>query len=273
MFSIIAAECLISENGTEVCTYAEDSVIITVEGILVYTDHKYCNYPPNDIVPNLLPSHSEQTVYIGQPLALSCTPSEGDFVISWQHNGITIPGIPIDSRRNAILSSILSPFPYNYDLFLPSSLVDDAGIYTCSLLVQDEVIITHSINVTISDGEISVTIITIIIIIMNSIIIVPSVNASTDLAANLINEFEEGLVSITCLPSDGSAIITWELQDGTHLLDMYPDVTLTPANLNHTVTFTSAPIGINRFICGLYNNGGLILNANMITVVALSSKI
>ena len=215
-------------------------------------------------------------------MALSCTPSEGDFIISWQHNGVTIPGLPADNKRNAILSD-LSPFPYNYDLFLSSSLFADTGIYTCSLLIEDEVILTHSINVTVSEGKTTLTkiimnfiiivvVIIIIIIIIITLITVPSIESSTNLAANLIEEFDEGLVTITCLPSDNSAIIFWELHNGIPLLDMYPNVLLTPANLNHTVTFTSAPNGINTVICGLYNNGGVLLNIRTITVVALSGK-
>lgn len=103
--------------------------------------------------------------------------------------------------------------------------------------------------------------------------IVPSVESSTELAANLVQDFEEGLVSITCLPSDESAIISWELLNGTPLLDMYPDAALTPGNLNHTVTFASAPSGIEIVVCGLYNNGGDLLNTKETTVVALSSML
>ena len=104
------------------------------------------------IVPDLIPSHVVHKVYVGQPLSLSCTPSQGDFIIIWKHNGILIPGLHIPNKRN-ILKIILSPAPYNYDLFLSSASLDDAGIYSCSLTVDGDGVIKQEINVTISQSK------------------------------------------------------------------------------------------------------------------------
>ena len=97
--------------------------------------------------------------------------------------------------------------------------------------------------------------------------------SSTELAAHMVEDFNEGVVQVTCLPNDTSAVIAWQLLDGTPLLEAYPNAILTPTNLNHTVTFMSPPLGIEIVICGLYNNGDDLLNIQRITVAALSSKL
>ncbi len=107
------------------------------------------------IVPDLVPSNIEHKVYIGQSLSLSCEPSKGDFVIKWEHNGVVIPGLPnlpLPSKKRNALLSILSPYPYNYDLFLPFTSIHDAGVYSCSMISNDEIIVTQTINVTVSES-------------------------------------------------------------------------------------------------------------------------
>ena len=102
---------------------------------------------------------------------------------------------------------------------------------------------------------------------------VPSVESSTNLIVELEQNYTSGLLTITCTPSDLTATIFWQLPDGTPLWEEYPDYQFEPRERNHTVTLLSAPSGIKIFVCGLYNNGNVILlNEQRITVVAVSSK-
>lgn len=92
-------------------------------------------------------------MYVGNPLLLSCVPSAGNFVISWQHNGVKIPGIDCENiqKRNALLSC-LYPSPYHTHLRLAAAFPGDSGIYTCSLLLDNEVILSKQINVSVITG-------------------------------------------------------------------------------------------------------------------------
>ena len=92
-------------------------------------------------------------MYVGNPLLLSCVPSAGNFITSWQHNGVKIPGYDCENsqKRNAQLSC-LSPSPYHTHLRLPAAFSGDSGIYTCSLLLDNEVILSKQINVSVITG-------------------------------------------------------------------------------------------------------------------------
>lgn len=100
----------------------------------------------------------------------------------------------------------------------------------------------------------------------------PFVQISSNLSAFLLQEFNDGLVNVSCLPSDTTAIIFWQLSDSTPLWEAYPDYTFSPPELNHTVTLNSPPNGIEVFHCGLYNYEEALLNEKNVTVVALSSE-
>ncbi len=108
-------------------------------------------------------------------------------------------------------------------------------------------------------------------------IIIFHIETSLQLSANLnayyFEDFNNGLVNISCLPEDLTATVFWQLSDSTPLSEAYPDYIFSPPGLNHTVTIVSPPVGIAVFSCGLYNYGELVLlNEKTTTVVALSSK-
>ena len=64
-----------------------------------------------------------------------------------------IPGYDCENiqKRNALLSC-LYPSPYNTHLRLAAAFPSDTGIYTCSLLVNNEVILLKQINVSVITG-------------------------------------------------------------------------------------------------------------------------
>ena len=110
------------------------------------------HFPLLSTVPELIPSHMEYEVFAGSSLMLSCTPSEGQFVILWQHNGVTIEGYGCPKKRNA-QDACLFPSPYNNNLSLYHASLFDSGIYTCNLLVNEEIIISQNINVTVTERK------------------------------------------------------------------------------------------------------------------------
>ena len=82
-----------------------------------------------------------------ETLQLSCLPSEGSFTISWYHNGVPIPAVPLDLHKRNALNSVLSP-PYTYtNLTLASISLADAGTYTCSIRISGMVAVLRNITV------------------------------------------------------------------------------------------------------------------------------
>ena len=110
-------------------------------------------------VPDLMPSFDDVQTSTGAPIQLSCSPSYGNvlaidipYEISWLHNGseITIDEICQEDNFMNPQESCLFPYPYNTNLVIVTTSVNDSGIYTCNLIVEDEIIITSAnINVTI----------------------------------------------------------------------------------------------------------------------------
>ena len=92
--------------------------------------------------------------------------------------------------------------------------------------------------------------------------------SSTTIAASK-KDFTNGLITITCTPSNQQAIIMWTLQDGTPLWTAYPSYIFEPNNLNHTVTVVSAPENNTVFLCGLPNPGenGLLNKKSVTTII------
>lgn len=87
-------------------------------------------------------------------------------------------------------------------------------------------------------------------------------------------DFENGLISVTCTPSDPSAVIYWQLLNSTALYEAYPSYQFEPDGLNHTVKLLSAPDGIATFVCGVYSPGGFeLINEQQVTVVTVSRKL
>lgn len=102
------------------------------------------------LVPQLLHSSVAINAFVGDSLSLRCLPSQGNFVIKWQHNGRTITAGVCDIRN--IIDRCFYPEQYNYIFLLRGVTLDDSGQYTCSLLVDNEVILSQQINVTITEG-------------------------------------------------------------------------------------------------------------------------
>ena len=111
-----------------------------------------------------------------------------------------------------------------------------------------------------------------IIIIYTYNIIVPSTNLSSNLTVHFQEDFENGMVNISCLPSDPATIVFWQLLNKTALWEVYPDLLFSPFGLNHTVTVVTPPNGIETFVCGLYNNEDNLLNEQRATIVAVTSN-
>ncbi len=107
----------------------------------------------------------------------------------------------------------------------------------------------------------------------NYFFIESSLEISTTLSANLYSDFANEKVNISCVPSDLTTIVFWQSANSTPLWDDYPHFVFSPPGLNHTVTLTSAPNGIEIFYCGLYNYEDTLLNERNVTVVSLTSML
>ena len=93
--------------------------------------------------------------------------------------------------------------------------------------------------------------------------------SSTTITASK-KDFTNGLITITCTPSNQQAIIMWTLQDGTPLWTAYPSYIFEPNNLNHTVTVLSAPTSNTMFVCGLPNpEGSDLLDNQTVTITGI----
>lgn len=109
-----------------------------------------CHFLSFLLVPQLLQYPVAINAFVGDYLSFSCRPSQGNFVIKWQHNGRPITAGACN--RENIIEACFYPEQYNYIFRLRGVTLDDSGKYTCSLLVDNEVILSQQINVTITEG-------------------------------------------------------------------------------------------------------------------------
>ena len=87
-------------------------------------------------------------------------------------------------------------------------------------------------------------------------------------------DYNDGLVNVSCMPSDPTAFIHWQQLSNVPLWDIYPSYQYEPIGRNHTVKILSPPYGIIIIVCGLLNPGGMprLLNEQRITLVTVTSK-
>lgn len=146
-----------ADYNLEVCSgdacYATDKVAVTVtsKSFLIVTSS-----PCSCIVPDLVPSHTDTEVFNEGTLALSCTPSQGEYEITWALNGSEIYGYEcgVDvAKRNVFLSSCFYPTGYNTHLFVSYVSDADAGVYSCSLVYNGTVYVSRNISVIVSDRK------------------------------------------------------------------------------------------------------------------------
>ena len=101
----------------------------------------------------------------------------------------------------------------------------------------------------------------------------PSIDASPSVVIERREDYSDGLVSISCTPSDPDAVIYWQTSNGGSLAEAFPGFEFLPMGLDHVVRLTEVPERIEVLYCGLYNRGtDSLLNANKFTVVAVSCK-
>ena len=87
-------------------------------------------------------SYASVTLLEGNTVTLSCIPSVIETVLSWTHNGTNV---------NEDKDTTFSPLNLNHNLILDNTDVDDSGQYTCSAVLDDE-IVEQNINVTVVPG-------------------------------------------------------------------------------------------------------------------------
>ena len=97
---------------------------------------------------------------------------------------------------------------------------------------------------------------------------------SNDLVVRRPTEYYQGLVNVSCIPSDPNAVIHWQFLNTVPIWEAYPLYEFSPTGYNHTVTLLSPPNGIVVIKCGLLNPGSTLLaNEQRITLVAVTSKL
>lgn len=102
---------------------------------------------------------------------------------------------------------------------------------------------------------------------------VPSIDASPLVVVQTIQDYYDGLVTLSCIPSDPDAIIHWFTTEGRSFPEAFPEFDFLPVGLNHTVTLMEAPPRIEMLYCGLYNpSNDSLVNANTFTLLAVSCK-
>ena len=90
-------------------------------------------------------------VFIGNSLSLYCIPSFGPFTISWSFNNL--PLAELNECSNNTMGPCLLPSDIlennSHFLLIGAASTADSGTYTCSLVVEEEVINSRHFNVTI----------------------------------------------------------------------------------------------------------------------------
>ena len=95
---------------------------------------------------------------MGDLLQLSCLPSSGNYNISWYHNDTVITNMNCEQEQHnkrRDIEACLFPPPYNTNLSVLATSINDSGIYQCRLVVAGETILNKSINVAIKPSKIN----------------------------------------------------------------------------------------------------------------------
>ncbi len=108
-------------------------------------------------VPQLVPSHIDSAeFYINEQLELHCVPAFGEYEIVWLYNNVPVTEFLCNPSNNNEMESpketCLSPEPYHTNLLIQPASTNDSGVYTCNLVVADQVITSATINVTITES-------------------------------------------------------------------------------------------------------------------------
>jgi hypothetical protein len=100
-------------------------------------------------VPQLIVSNESISLRAGDPLFISCMPSIGNFNITWYHNGQMISNIGCDQYDDDPLCTQYESTSQHI-LYLQSAQANDSGLYTCGIVVGDDIAVSRTISVNVT---------------------------------------------------------------------------------------------------------------------------
>ena len=115
---------------------------MTLLQLMLKVSHDSCVQSYNKpSVPQLLTGGPVVQVLLDTKFSLSCKPSRGSFLITWQHNGQ-----PLNCETEGGISTCQFTNNQQDTLLLNRVSYNDAGTYTCTLVLNGEPIVSENIT-------------------------------------------------------------------------------------------------------------------------------